>query len=63
MEINLADPAFEPTDEQLQQLARDAFADVGERHRAALARLRARILAGRAEAMELLQKHLESEPR
>ncbi len=35
---NFADPDFEPTDEQLQQLSHEAFADVGERNREALAR-------------------------
>lgn len=28
MSRNLADPSYEPSDEELQQLARDAFADV-----------------------------------
>ena len=37
--INLADPDFEPTDEQLMELSKRAFADVKERHETALARL------------------------
>ena len=43
--IDLADPGFEPTDEELIGLAHRAFADVKERHDAALARLRAEIAA------------------
>ena len=41
--INLADPDFEPTDEQLIGLSKRAFAGVAARHEAALARLRAEI--------------------
>jgi hypothetical protein len=41
--INLADPDFEPTDEQLIELSKRAFADVKARHEAALAKLRAEI--------------------
>jgi hypothetical protein len=49
---NLADPDYEPSDEELQQLARDAFADGPARHREAqqrtwdqIAELRAQVLA------------------
>jgi len=35
----LADPAYEPTDDELRALSRAAFADVAARHRAALAQL------------------------
>jgi hypothetical protein len=45
---NLADPAVEPTDEELQGLARDAFADVAAENATARERLRERILARRA---------------
>jgi hypothetical protein len=48
--VNLADPAFEPTDEQLEQLFKRAFADVGSQHRESLARLRTEIAQLRAEA-------------
>jgi hypothetical protein len=41
--INLADPAFEPTDEQLQGLAKRAFAGLRERHEASLEKMRAQI--------------------
>ena len=36
---NLADPDFEPTDEQLQELSRRAFAGVAEARQAALTTL------------------------
>jgi hypothetical protein len=39
-EVNLADPTFEPTDEQLGELFKRAFADVDRTHRESLARLR-----------------------
>lgn len=48
--VNFGDPAFEPTDEQLRELAREAFAEVAENHRAALARLRVEIARLRVEA-------------
>ena len=41
--IDLSDPGFEPTDEELVGLAHRAFAGVKERHEAALARIRAEI--------------------
>jgi hypothetical protein len=49
-DVNLADPAFEPTDEQLGELFKRAFADVDSKHRESLARLRAEIAQLRAEA-------------
>jgi hypothetical protein len=49
-DINLADPAFEPTDEQLGELFKRAFADVGAKHRESLAKLRAEIARLRIEA-------------
>ena len=48
-DVNLADPAFEPTDEQLGELFKRAFADVASKHRESLARLRAEIARLRAE--------------
>ena len=41
--VNFADPDFEPTDEDLIALSKEAFAGVGERRRAALERLRSEI--------------------
>jgi len=51
---NFADPEFEPTDEQLEQLSREAFADVGERNREALARLRGHVAKLRAASLARL---------
>jgi hypothetical protein len=45
---NLADPSVEPTDEELQGLAHDAFAGVAAENQAARQRLRERILQRRA---------------
>ena len=50
-EINLADPEFEPTDEQLVGLSVRAFAGVRAAHDAALARLRAQISEARDETL------------
>jgi hypothetical protein len=47
--VNLADPAFEPTDEQLGELFKRAFADVESKHRESLDRLRAEIARLRVE--------------
>jgi hypothetical protein len=41
--INLADPDFEPSDEQLCALSRGAFADVRDKNAEAAARLAAAI--------------------
>ena len=49
-DVNLADPEFEPTDEQLGELFKRAFADVDNKHRESLARLRAEIARLRADA-------------
>jgi hypothetical protein len=48
--INLADPSFEPTDEQLAGLMARAFAGVRGARERAMANLRAEIAAARAEA-------------
>jgi hypothetical protein len=53
--INLADPAFEPTDEELMGLSVRAFAGVAAAHRAALERLRADIAAAREQALHALE--------
>lgn len=52
--VNLADPNFEPTDEQLRELSREAFADVGARQRDALARLWRDVATLRAAALARL---------
>jgi hypothetical protein len=49
--INLADPDFEPTDEQLIGLSKRAFAGVAARYSAALAKLHADIQVMSAQAM------------
>jgi len=53
--IDLADPAFEPSDEQLIGLAARAFAGVEARHQQALAKLRAEIAAAREQALRALE--------
>ena len=47
MPINLADPAFEPTDEQLVDLAKKAFANLPEKHRAIDAKIQEEIRLAR----------------
>lgn len=54
--VNLADPSFEPTDEQLQELSRRAFAGVAAAHANSLAKLRAEIAAARQEALRALEQ-------
>lgn len=39
MRTRLADPSYEPTDEELRELSRAAFSDVAAKHRAALAQM------------------------
>jgi len=56
---NLADPDFEPTDEQLTELAHRAFAGVAEAHARAVKALHARIAV---ETEEVLRKWLEKHP-
>jgi hypothetical protein len=53
---NLADPAFEPTDEDLIGLSKRAFAHVRQAHEDSLRRLRADIAAAREAALERLRK-------
>jgi hypothetical protein len=50
--INLADPDFEPTDEQLIGLSKRAFAGVTAKYETAFAKLRAEIDVMRAQAMK-----------
>jgi hypothetical protein len=49
--IDLADPDFEPTDEQLIGLSKRAFAGVAAKYEAALAKLHAEIEVMSAQAM------------
>ena len=51
MPFNLADPDFEPSDEDLEGLSRRAFAGVRAEHEQALKDLRAKIAAASAEAL------------
>jgi hypothetical protein len=53
--INLADPNFEPTDEQLRQLSKGAFADVAEQNRRNLESMRQRIKAARVQLLQDLK--------
>jgi hypothetical protein len=53
---NFADPDFEPTDEQLQELSREAFANVRAQQEHTLAQLRTSIRSRTAEAMKRLQQ-------
>jgi hypothetical protein len=48
---NLADPAYEPTDEDLEGLCQRAFADVGAKNERILAKLREAIEVARAAAL------------
>jgi hypothetical protein len=54
---DFGDPDFEPTDEQLSALSHEAFADVGARHQAAFAALRARVAALRVEVLAELRSN------
>jgi hypothetical protein len=56
--INLADPDFEPTDEQLQGLSKRAFANVGAKHDAVLAKLRAEIRARQSVAVKAFEDRM-----
>jgi hypothetical protein len=49
--INLADPDFEPTDEQLMGLSARAFAGVAQAREHALAKLRSTISVARVQAL------------
>jgi hypothetical protein len=56
--INLADPDFEPTDEQLQALSRRAFADVARLNAEAAARLAAAIETRRRAVIARVERLL-----
>lgn len=55
---NFGDPSFEPTDEELAELMREAFADVPARSAAALSRIREEIEELRVQAMARLEQRL-----
>ena len=52
--IDLADPDFEPTGEQLQELSKRAFAGVREAHEKSLVEIRARIAKHGDEVLQRL---------
>jgi hypothetical protein len=54
--INLADPDFEPSDEQLQELMRRAFSNLVEEDELRLRLMRERIAAGRIELLKQLRQ-------
>ncbi|MBX3192682.1 MAG: hypothetical protein KF819_37200 [Labilithrix sp.] len=56
--INLADPDFEPSDEQLIGLSARAFAGVREAHRQSQRELREKIAKARADALAALESRL-----
>jgi hypothetical protein len=53
--INLADPAFEPTDAQLQELSARAFADVRAARERSLEQLRTEIAREREKVLLALE--------
>jgi hypothetical protein len=62
---NLADPEYEPTDEELQELTHSAFADVAAKNVEALRKMHSGIAKLRAELMQQLvafaaKEHSES---
>ncbi len=56
MNAKLTDPEFEPSDAQLRELIRAAFADAEERHQHALDQLHARIASARRARREQLAR-------
>jgi|GraSoiStandDraft_46_1057282.scaffolds.fasta_scaffold269873_3 hypothetical protein len=56
--VNLADPSCEPSDEQLQELSKRAFADVPATNERTLRMLRAEISEGRGRLQSQLKKAL-----
>lgn len=59
---NLADPEYEPTDEELSELVRRAFSDVASSNEAALRKVHAEIAALRVTLMQQLRAAPRSEP-
>lgn len=60
--VDLANPDFEPSDEELQELSRRAFEGVGERYAAALKRLEADIAQERREVLARVERMLAQKP-
>lgn len=60
---NLADPEREPTDEELIELSREAFADVPRANEAALRALRAQIAEERERVLARLAARTASESK
>ena len=58
--VNLADPDFEPTDAQLEELSARAFAGVRAAHERALTQMRADISTARREALEAFEQRLKA---
>jgi hypothetical protein len=59
---NLADPDYEPTDEELHELVHSAFAGVAERNQEALRSVHAQIAAMRAELVRQFAARAGVEP-
>jgi hypothetical protein len=55
---DLADPEFEPSDEDLIGLSRRAFAGVPEAHNTVLEEVRAKIARAREESLRSLEQRL-----
>ena len=60
--IDLSDPAFEPTDEELQELSKRAFAGVGERHALALRKVEDEMEERRKEVLVRVEEALARQP-
>lgn len=58
---NLADPDYEPTDEELEELTRSAFAHLAEARREADEKLKAEIARLTTEALARLREPLSPE--
>ena len=52
--INFADPDYEPTDEELESLMKEAFAGIQEAREDSLRQMHARIAAAQADLREQL---------
>lgn len=60
---NLSDPDYEPTDEELLELTRSAFAHVAANNAEALRKVHAHIAELRATAMKELEQKLANRSR
>lgn len=60
---NLADPDYEPSDEDFAELLRSAFAGLREAHEASLREMRARILVLQTEARERFEARAKADRR